>query len=317
MKKSVIKNSIISIALIIAMIASLALPALAAETTEFIKNFETEYGEIVSCYYFPTAADELAATIKSDSVAVYDYIYDYAYGITAEGLSGVKVWLCQYVEYANGEVLYRYYLDDSSNDFFSKSMTYQFISANDVIIEGQEPEIDTEVEETVEPEIDTEVEDTVEPEESPVVEVPEETVEPEEPTLTLDFLPEGLIANAEASGATATINSATVKLYKSLDCDAEAIEIAVEAGTQIDLITKYTFTSADGKTYVFYRYDYSGTNQELADAAISEYSGYVFIYADDITVTEKAVEEETTVEETKPTSNNTRKTKTKKGASRR
>ena len=220
MKNSVIRRSMVTVILIIAMLVSLSFPAYAG-TTEFVKNFETEYGYIVSCYYYPTAADELSATINSDSVEVYDYIYDCAYGVTAEGLAGVKVWLCQYIEYANGEVLYRYYLDDSSNEFFGTSMTYQFITAKDVTIDGQEPVVDTETEDTTVPEV------------VPEIEVPEETVEPEEPALTLDFLPEGLIAEAETSGATATINASTVKLYKSLDNGAEAIEIAVDAGTQI------------------------------------------------------------------------------------
>lgn len=105
-----------------------------------------------------------------------------------------------------------------------------------------------------------------------------------EEAITLDFLPAGLIAESEnVQGTTATINGTSVLLYKSLDNGAEGIEVAVEAGTQIDLITKYTFTTASG-ALVFYRYDYWGSNEALNDAAISEYSGYVFVCEADITV---------------------------------
>lgn len=293
MKKNEIKRNIITLTLTIIMLVSFALPAFAYGANEIIKNFETDNGDIVESYYYPSVKDELSATIKSDSVYVYDYIGDCSYGVEAEGLAGVKVWLCQYIEYANGEVLYRYYLDESSNDFFGTSMTYQFISAKDVTIDGQEPTVDTETEDTTGPEIEN----------------------PEETTITLDFLPADLIADAETSSAkTATINGTSVKVYKSLDNGAEAIEIAVDANTKIDLITKYTFTKADGSKLVFYRYDYLGSNQALSDAALSEYSGYVFIFADDITV-EEPVEEEIVVT---PTQNKkTPAVKGKKGAGRR
>ena len=42
----------------------------------------------------------------------------------------------------------------------------------------------------------------------------------------------------------------------------------------------------NGSKLVFYRYDYTGSNEALYDAAISEYSGYVFIFEEDITVNE-------------------------------
>ena len=322
MKKNEIKRNIITLTLTIIMLVSFALPAFAYGANEIIKNFETDNGDIVESYYYPSVKDELSATIKSDSVYVYDYIGDCSYGVEAEGLAGVKVWLCQYIEYANGEVLYRYYLDDYNNDFYYTSVSYQFISAKDVIIDGAEVEetVEPETEEIViEEEIIPEVEETVPEVEEVVEEETEKTVVEKTPALTLDFLPENLIADAETSSAkTATINGTSVKVYKSLDNGAEAIEIAVDAGTQIELVTKYTFTSSDGKTYVFYRYDYTGTNSELSNAAISEYSGYVFIYAEDITVNEKVEEESKSEEETtETTTNNTGKSKTKKGAGRR
>ncbi|MBQ4628163.1 MAG: hypothetical protein IJB44_03695 [Clostridia bacterium] len=318
MKKNEIKRNIITLTLTIIMLVSFALPAFAYGANEIIKNFETDNGDIVESYYYPSVKDELSATIKSDSVYVYDYIGDCSYGVEAEGLAGVKVWLCQYIEYANGEVLYRYYLDDYNNDFYYTSVSYQFISAKDVIIDGAEVEetVEPETEEIViEEEIIPEVEETVPEVEEVVEEETEETVVEKTPALTLDFLPENLIADAETSSAkTATINGTSVKVYKSLDNGAEAIEIAVDANTKIDLITKYTFTKADGSKLVFYRYDYLGSNQALSDAALSEYSGYVFIFADDITV-EEPVEEEIVVT---PTQNKkTPAAKGKKGAGRR
>lgn len=105
-----------------------------------------------------------------------------------------------------------------------------------------------------------------------------------EESIALDFLPVGLVAESESMvGITAIITANSVALYKSLDNGAEGIEVAVESGTVIDLITKYTFTTDSGNL-VFYRYDYYGSNEALNDAALSEYSGYVFIYSEDISL---------------------------------
>lgn len=104
------------------------------------------------------------------------------------------------------------------------------------------------------------------------------------PTVSLDFLPDGLIAESETIDTAAVINANSVKLYKSLDSGAEGIEVEVESGTIITLVTKYTFSISDTETLEFYRYDYSGTNEILAEAALSELSGYVFIYAEEVTI---------------------------------
>lgn len=104
------------------------------------------------------------------------------------------------------------------------------------------------------------------------------------PTISLDFLPDGLIAESVTIDTAAVINANSVKLYKSLDSGAEGIEVEVESGTIITLVTKYTFSISDTETLEFYRYDYSGTNEILAEAALSELSGYVFIYAEDVTI---------------------------------
>ena len=105
-----------------------------------------------------------------------------------------------------------------------------------------------------------------------------------EESIVLDFLPAGLVAESESvADTTAVITANPVTLYKSLDNGAEGIEVTVESGTVIDLITKYTFTTDAGEL-VFYRYDYCGSNEALNDAALSEYSGYVFIYSEDISI---------------------------------
>lgn len=102
--------------------------------------------------------------------------------------------------------------------------------------------------------------------------------------ITLDFLPAGLIAESESmTDTTAIITANPVTLYKSLDNGAEGIEVTVESGTVIDLITKYTFATDTG-SLIFYRYDYYGTNEALNDAALSEHSGYVFVYSGDISI---------------------------------
>ena len=105
-----------------------------------------------------------------------------------------------------------------------------------------------------------------------------------EESIFLDFLPDGLVAESESmADTTAVITANPVTLYKSLDNGAEGIEVTVESGTVIDLITKYTFTTDAGEL-VFYRYDYYGSNEALNDAALSEHSGYVFIYSEDISI---------------------------------
>ena len=288
MKTNAIKN-LTAMILAIIMVVTIAVPVFAT-ANEFVMNFESEYGEIVKSYYYPTVSDEISATIKSDSVSVYDHIGDNSYGVKAEGLKGEKIWLCQYIEYANGEVVYRYYLDDYNSDFYYTAMTYQFISADDVVIDGADVEVEDEIveDEVLEDEVEEEIieEEIIEEEiiEEEIIE--EEIIEEVIPAITLDFLPKGLIARSSTSKATATINSSSVRVYKSLDNGAEGIEISVDPGTQISLITKYTFTMRNGSKLVFYRYDYTGSNEALYDAAISEYSGYVFIFEEDITVNE-------------------------------
>ncbi|MBR5805814.1 MAG: VWA domain-containing protein [Oscillospiraceae bacterium] len=96
-------------------------------------------------------------------------------------------------------------------------------------------------------------------------------------------LPEGAIAQAGTpSGALAAVNGTSLVAYKSLDNGAMGVEIPVNAGTVVELITSYTFSNSD---LVFYRYDYSGSNEELKDASTGETYGYVFIPASAVTIT--------------------------------
>ena len=115
MKKNEIKRNIITLTLTIIMLVSIALPAFAYGANEIIKNFETDNGDIVESYYYPSVKDELSATIKSDSVYVYDYIGDCSYGVEAEGLAGVKVWLCQYTVQARYPVTSKAFFDWLAN----------------------------------------------------------------------------------------------------------------------------------------------------------------------------------------------------------
>ncbi len=106
-------------------------------------------------------------------------------------------------------------------------------------------------------------------------------------TVVLDFVKEGVIAEAQDPASTkATINTTPVNLYNSPEYGAEGVSVAVEIGTEIELVTAYTFT--DGQ--IIYRYDYNGDNSDLSGAALSQYSGYPFISASDVTLVPEGAE---------------------------
>ncbi len=272
-----------------------------SETDEISKNFIEDYGEIVvndSSSYSP-ASNEIGAVVISDDAVVYDYNGNGAHGIDASSICGETIWLAQYIEYANGEVLYRYYLDDKSHEFYSDSLTYSFIHESDITLVSDPEEPDDSADDTKctvcgkEPCTCTEVTVCEICNQNPCVcdaednneadEGDSETTLPE-PTKTLDFISADWIADDESceEGTTDTIKRTPVVLYKSLDNGADGIELEVEIGTEIELITKYTFTN-DDTTFVFYRYDYNGENEQLAEAALSEQSGYQFIYSEYLT----------------------------------
>ena len=269
-----------------------------SETDEISKNFIEDYGEIVNSYYYPTAADELEAVVASSSAVVYDGFENSAHGIDASSICGETIWLAQYIEYANGEVLYRYYLDDKSHEFYSDSLTYSFIHESDITLVSDPEEPDDSADDTKctvcgnEPCTCAEVTVCEICEQNPCVCDAEDNNEADEgdsettlpgPTKKLDFISAEWIADDEScEGTTDTIKRTPVVLYKSLDNGADGIELEVEIGTEIELITKYTFTN-DDTTFVFYRYDYNGENEKLAEAALSEQSGYQFIYSEYLT----------------------------------
>ena len=116
-----------------------------------------------------------------------------------------------------------------------------------------------------------------------------ETVDRQE--ITLDFVPNDVVVNSTtASEKYAVINDTTIRVYKSPDYKSEGVELKVNAGTVIELVTAYTYS--DGQ--VVYRFDYYGVeNSALYSAALSELGGYPIIPAKYITVGVETVENTT------------------------
>jgi len=112
-----------------------------------------------------------------------------------------------------------------------------------------------------------------------------------EENITLDFVPNDIVV--ESSAATekyAVINDSTICVFKSPDYQAEGVELTVNPGTVIELVTAYTYS--DGQ--VVYRYDYYGVeNSALYNAALSELGGYPIIPAKYITEGVETVENTT------------------------
>lgn len=249
------------------------------------------------------------AYINSDSVKVY---YDYTYGSEGKEFLGVKnekIEISQSFKYkVEDEEIVLYFYSDSDFDgtmYEAQNEGYRFIYAGDISLEPIE-----EPEESVTPaptEAPTESpEATEEPTESPAptatptptpeatptpTPTPEATPTPTpEPTATpvptptpivLDFVPNDLVINdSTAAEKYAVINDTTIRVYKSPDYQAEGVELTVNAGTVIELVTAYTYS--DGQ--VVYRYDYNGVeNSALYNVALSELSGYPIIPAKYIT----------------------------------
>ena len=262
----------LSMALVISLFQSDMLRTFAdANVTTPVKNFVTDEGSIVSQDYYPTVADEPLATIKSDTIMVYDYHENGAKFLELTGVKDTEIYLSQKIVYEKGTVLYRYSTAESKGTMYDAQISgYEFILATDITIVGEEPETTAS---------------------------PEATTAPEEETITLDFVPNDLVVNsATATEKYAVINETTIRLYKSPDYNAEGIELTVNAGTIIELVTAYTYS--DGQ--VVYRFDYNGMeNDALYNAALSEYSGYPIIPAKYITVgvetTEKTLDDESGV----------------------
>ncbi|MBR4036525.1 MAG: VWA domain-containing protein [Oscillospiraceae bacterium] len=212
-------------------------------------------------------------TITKDNVKLYQSYNPDCFGVSVAVNPGTEVTLKESKTYSNGVTLCWIIYDGTDNPELyeaanSNSGVYCIISGADI---AKEFAPTATPEPTAEPTVEPTVEPTAEPTATP------------EPGITLDSLPQGAVLDAQApSGDLAVINGTSLIAYKSLDNGAEGIEIAVESGTVVELITAYTFKDSD---LVFYRYDYTGSNTELANAAISEYSGHVFIPASAVTIT--------------------------------
>lgn len=133
---------ILSMALVISLFQSDMLRTFADENaTTPVKNFVTDEGQIVSDNYYPTTADEPLATIKSDTIIVYDYHKDGAKLLELTGVKDTEIYLSQKIVYENGTVLYRYYASENEGTVYEVQLKgYFFILATDVIINGETTE---------------------------------------------------------------------------------------------------------------------------------------------------------------------------------
>lgn len=228
------------------------------------------------------------AYFADDNVQVYDNIYAEGYVQTMIGVSGIQIELMD--QYILGDSFVVYEIDVSNNTEFTDDQKttlsrFQYVAAEDITFTDPTPA--PEATETPE----TETTETPDGSDEGGTDVEESD------GIVLNFLPDGVTAESETSGETATINTSPVKLYKSLDNGAAGIEVTVESGTEIELITKYTFASENGNV-VFYRFDYTGDNEALYNAALSENSGYPFIYAEDVTIRDYVPDTEAVIPET-------------------
>ena len=92
--------------------------------------------------------------------------------------------------------------------------------------------------------------------------------------------------NTFVYGETAVIKGTSVKIYEDLYYGAPGIEVNIAEGTEIELITAYSFSNGA----VVYRFDYWGRTEspELYDAVLD----YVFICASSLVGNEDAAPEE-------------------------
>ncbi|MBQ3008361.1 MAG: hypothetical protein IJN77_00310 [Oscillospiraceae bacterium] len=107
--------------------------------------------------------------------------------------------------------------------------------------------------------------------------------------ITLTLIPDNneTAENTFVYGEKATIKGTSVKIYKDLYYGAPGIEVNVAEGTEIDLITAYSFSNGA----VVYRFDYWGRTEspELYDAVLD----YCFISATDLAGNEDVAPEVT------------------------
>ena len=231
--------------------------------------------------------------VKNNQVTLYEDFVANASGAIYTGAQGEQIQLAKSYTYTVGEenvVLYQYtYQDFEGVMHTAYHKGYAFISADDISFDVVEKPETTPVptpEVTASPEITP----NPTPEVIPTA-TPGATQAPEGETITLDFVPNDPYANSvPATEKYAVINDTTIRVYKSPDYQAEGVELTVNAGTVIELVTAYTYS--DGQ--VVYRYDYNGVeNSALYNAALSELSGYPIIPAKYIMVGVETVENTT------------------------
>lgn len=284
----------ISFVLVIAMTVSLftngQLPIFATEeTTEgIVLDFIPENAELEEGHM-----QYQIAYVKNNKVTLYEDYKAGAPGAVYTGAQGEQIELADSYTYTAGDkknVFYKYSDYDMEGVMYTAQKDYyMFISAKDISFEAVEKPVATptpEVVPTVEPTVTPtpEVTPTAEPTATP-------TPEPDEDEITLDFVPNDLVVEDEtASEKYAVINDTTIRVYKSPDYKSEGVELTVNAGTVIELVTAYTYSDDQ----VVYRFDYNGVeNSTLYNAALSELGGYPIIPAKYITVGVETVENTT------------------------
>lgn len=243
--------------------------------------------------------------VKNNEVTLYDGYTAGAAGAVYTGAQGEQIQLAKSYTYTTEEgnvVLYQYTYQDFEGVMYTAYQDYyMFISADDIsfdVVEKPEATPTPTVAPTAEPtetsaptETPTATPEVAESPEPTATPTPEATETPEEEKITLDFIPNDPVVNdATATEKYAVINDTTIRVYKSPDYQAEGVELTVNAGTVIELVTAYTYS--DGQ--VVYRYDYNGVeNSELYNAALSELGGYPIIPAKYITEGVETVENTT------------------------
>ncbi len=233
------------------------------------------------------------AYVKNNEITLYEDYTAEAPGAVFTGAQGEQIELANSYTYTTGEekvILYQYTWHDTEGVMYTAYSDYfRFISADDIsFTEVEKPE--TTPVPTPEVTASPEITPNPTPEVIPTA-TPGATQAPEGETITLDFVPNDPYANSvPATEKYAVINDTTIRVYQSPDYQAEGVELTVNAGTVIELVTAYTYSDEQ----VVYRYDYNGVeNSALYNAALSELSGYPIIPAKYITVGVETVENTT------------------------
>ncbi|MBQ6849464.1 MAG: VWA domain-containing protein [Oscillospiraceae bacterium] len=256
----------------------------ASESADLTKNGDMSYGDLTT----------YTAYFADNNVCLYDNIYEAGNSVKVTGAAGMKVNVEDKYLFGESFIVYEISVPDDNTLLTDNQKTtlspYQFVAAEDIVFD--ESEVDY-----TQPSEEPSPEPSVQPSEEPS---PEPSTEPTPiplPAIVLESLPRDAILEANApSGALAVINGTTLPAYKSLDNGATGVEIPVEEGTVVELITAYTLKTEEAD-FLFYRYDYTGSNEILAQQAISEHSGHVFISADAVTISAEVGENSYTNEE--------------------